>query len=87
MDKAVALRLGHPSVMNDDDIGIDLPLQERRPDWTTIKIDMFQYRVQLARLGSRICSKLHSAQDQTRPPLKRLRLVGELDKTLIEWKE
>lgn len=91
MDKTVALRLGHPSVMNDDDIGIGLPLQEcpqeLKPNGTTTKVDMFRYRVQLARLESRVYSKLYSARGQTRLPLERLRLVGELDKTLTEWKE
>lgn len=91
MDKTVAIRLGHPSVMNDDDIGIDLPLQERtrdsQPDGTATRVDMFRYRVQLARLESRIYTKLYSARGQTRPPYERLRLVGDLDKTLIEWKE
>lgn len=83
MDKTIALRLGQPSVMNDDDIGIDLPPQEVPPT----EIDMFRYRVQLARLESRIYSELYSARGQSRLPLERLRLVGELDKALIEWKE
>ncbi|EED21290.1 conserved hypothetical protein [Talaromyces stipitatus ATCC 10500] len=91
MDKSIALRLGHPSVMNDDDIGIDLPLEkgsgEVRSDSTTTRAGMFRYNVQLARLESRIYSALYSARGQTKSPMERMRLVGELDKAVVEWKE
>ena len=90
IDKSVALRLGHPSVMNDDDIGIDLPQQEgpfvRQPDGS-MKLSMFSYQAQLARLESRIHSELYSARAQNKPSSDRLRAVGELDKALLEWRE
>ena len=90
IDKSVALRLGHPSVMNDDDIGIDLPqaetLLERQPGGS-VKFGMFRYQAQLARLESRIHSELYSARAQNKPALDRLRAVGELDKALLEWKD
>jgi hypothetical protein len=89
IDKSVALRLGHPSVMNDDDIGIDLPLDDlvqKRPDGST-KYGIFRCNTQLARLESRIHTELYSARGLRKSALDRLRLVGELDKSLMEWKE
>ena len=89
MDKSVALRLGHPSVLNDDDIGIDLPLDEivqKRPDGST-KYAIFRCQTQLARLESRIHTELYSARALRKSTMDRLRMVGELDKTLMEWKE
>jgi hypothetical protein len=90
MDKSFALRLGHPSVMNDDDIGIDLPQEndiiERRPDGST-RYGIFRCQAQLAMLESRIYSELYSARAQNKSALSRLKSVGELDKALCEWKE
>jgi hypothetical protein len=90
LDKSVALRLGHPSMMNDDDIGIGLPdedgIQIQRYDGS-LTYGIFRYQVQLARLESRIHSDLYSARAQNRPALDRLRTVGELDKALLEWRD
>jgi hypothetical protein len=90
MDKSVALRLGHPSVINDDDIGIDLPQEktviEVRPDGST-RYAIFRCQTQLAMLESRIYSELYSARSLKRSALDRLRSIGELDKALLEWKE
>jgi hypothetical protein len=90
MDKSVALRLGHPSVINDDDIGIDLPQEktfvEVRPDGST-RYGIFRCQIQLAMLESRIYSELYSARSLKRSTLDRLRSIGELDKALLEWKE
>lgn len=91
MDKSIALRLGQPSVMNDDDIGIDLPPEklpdEIRTDNITIKAGIFRYHVQLAGLESRIYSTLYSARGQSKSLMERMRLVGELDKEVLEWKD
>lgn len=90
MDKSFALRLGHPSVMSDDDIGIDLPQEndiiERRPDGTN-RYGIFRCQIQLAMLESRIYSELYSARAQNKSALSRLKSVGELDKALCEWKK
>lgn len=91
MDKSIAIRLGQPSVMSDDDIGIDLPLEklsdDLRSDNITTRAGMFRYHVQLARLESRIYSALYSARGQTRSLMERMRLVSELDMAVVEWKE
>lgn len=89
LDKSIALRLGHPSVLNDDDIGIDLPVDEivqKRPDGST-KYSIFRCQAQLARLESRIHTELYSARALRKSAMDRLRMVGELDKALMEWKE
>ena len=89
IDKSLSLRLGHPSVLNDDDIGIDLPQDEivqKHPDGST-KYSIFRCQAQLARLESRIQTELYSARALRKSALERLRLVGELDKALMEWKD
>lgn len=89
IDKSVSLRLGHPSVMNDDDIGIDLPVDkgiEQRPDGS-VTYSIFRYQIQLGRLESRIHSELYSARAQSRSALDRMKAVGELDKAVLEWKD
>lgn len=90
IDKSVALRLGHPSVLNDDDIGVDLPdeqrILERRPDGSVI-YGIFRCQAQLARLESRIHTELYSVRAHSRSAIDRLRAVGELDKALLEWKD
>lgn len=89
MDKVLALRLGHPSVMNDDDIGVDLPKEHKKffvyPDGSRM-YDIFKCQVQLAMLESRIYTELYSAKAHKRSALERLRSVGQLDKDLQDWR-
>jgi hypothetical protein len=88
LDKSVALRLGHPSTILDDDIGVDLPagnnLIEKQPDGSK-RYHIFRHQVQLAMIESRVYTELYSVRAQNKPPLDRLRSVGELDKVLLEW--
>jgi hypothetical protein len=89
MDKVLALRLGHPSVMNDNDIGVDLPKEHKSfsfyPDGSQ-RYDIFRCQVRLALLESRIYTELYSAAAHRRSALERLRSVGQIDKELQEWR-
>jgi hypothetical protein len=89
MDKVLALRLGQPGVMNDDDIGVDLPREHKKfsyyPDGSRA-YDIFRCQVQLAKLESRVYTELYSAKAHKRPALERLRSVGQLDKDLQDWR-
>jgi hypothetical protein len=89
MDKGLALRLGHPSGINDNDIGVDLPKENRTPYFLpdgSQRYDIFYLQVRLAVLQSRIYSELYSAAARKRSALERLRSVSELDKELQDWK-
>ncbi|KAH8586014.1 fungal-specific transcription factor domain-containing protein [Bisporella sp. PMI_857] len=89
MDKTIALRFGHPSVMRDDDIGIDLPHQdsllEEYSDGLK-RYNMFRYHAELAQLESRVYSELYSVRARSKSKSNRLAAVGELDKALQEWR-
>lgn len=86
----MALRVGHPSVMNDDDIGVDLP-RERNLRETIAnganRFDIFRSQAELAILESRIYSELYSVRARNRSHLERLGSVGRLDMALLEWKD
>lgn len=89
MDKTIALRFGHPSIMRDDDIGIDLPHQDTlcEEDSDGLKrFNMFRYHAELAQLESRVYSELYSVRARSKPTSNRLAAVGELDKALQEWR-
>ncbi|KIM94323.1 hypothetical protein OIDMADRAFT_135861, partial [Oidiodendron maius Zn] len=90
LDKTTALRLGHPSVMTDDDIGVDLPserkMHETTPNGTKI-FDIFRSHAELAVLESRIYTELYSEKARNRPHNERLISVGRLDIALLEWKK
>jgi hypothetical protein len=89
MDKVLALRLGHPSVMNDNDIGVDLPKEHKKFSCNSDgsqRYDIFRCQVQLALLESRIYTELYSARAHKRSLLERLRSVGQIDKELQEWR-
>lgn len=89
LDKTIALRTGHPSGMVDDDIGIDLPEEEKQletaPDGS--KFNIFRYQVQMSLLESRIWTELYSTRSQNMPALEQSKSVDELDKALHEWRE
>jgi hypothetical protein len=90
MDKSISLRVGHPSVMVDEDIGVALP-QERDMRKTTPcgskRFDIFRCQAELALIESRIYSELYSVRGRSRSDLERLKSVGQLDKELLEWRE
>jgi hypothetical protein len=90
MEKSTSHNLGRPSVINDDDIAVDLPpkqagLMEPRSE---AKIyDIFQDQIRLAIIASRIYSELYSASSLTKTKTDRMKLLGKLDKHLQQWRD
>src|ERR1700760_2607274 len=69
LEKAISHNLGRPSVINDDDIAVDLP--PRKPvliqSHSGAKVhDVFRNQIMLAIIKSRIYSELYSASSQTK---------------------
>jgi hypothetical protein len=90
LDKDLALRIGHPSIIVDDDIEVDIPPEANPLDQglnRTKTFNIFHYMVQLAQLESRTFSELYSIRSRNKPPLERLKSVAQLDKALQEWRE
>lgn len=89
IDKMTSLRVGQPSVMVDDDIGVDLPDAVHNVihcPYPETKLNIFRCQVELALLESRIYSELYSLCSRKRSDLERLKSVGRLDKELQEWR-
>jgi len=90
MEKAISQNVGRPSVINDDDIAVDLP-----PKKSELAIsrsgakfyDIFQDQIRLAIIGSRICTELYSASSQTKSEVDRVRVRGKLDNELQRWRD
>jgi hypothetical protein len=90
LEKAISHNLGRPSLINDDDIAIELP--SKKPGITQSlnggKIyDIFQDQVTLAIIGSRICSELYSSSSQTKSEADRMKVLGKLDSHLQSWRD
>lgn len=90
MEKAISHNLGRPSVINDDDIAVDLPPKKpgfiQSPSGAKV-YDVFQDQITLAIIGSRICSELYSASSQTKSELDRMKVLGKLDNHLQRWRD
>jgi hypothetical protein len=90
MEKAISHNLGRPSVINDDDIAVDLPPKKpgliQSPSGAKV-YDTFQDQITLAIIGSRICSELYSASSQTKSEVDRMRILGKLDSHLQRWRD
>lgn len=90
MEKAISHDLGRPSVINDDDVAVELPPKnpESVPSPSGAKVyDIFQDQITLAIIGSRIYSELYSASSQTRSEVDRLKVLGQLDNHLQRWRD
>lgn len=90
MEKAVSHNLGRPSVINDDDIAVELP--PKRPGLAVspsgaIVYDIFQDQITLAIIGSRIYSELYSASSLTKSEVDRMKILGKLDNHLQRWRD
>jgi hypothetical protein len=81
LDKAMSIRVGQPSVMFDDDVGIDLPQElatsNISPDGSK-KYSIFRYHAQIARLESRVYTELYSIKASNSPEIQRLKSVGQV---------
>lgn len=90
LEKAISHNLGRPSVVNDDDIAVDLPPKKSgliRSLSGAMVHDIFQDQIRLAIIGSRICSELYLASSQTKSEANRLKVLGKLDKELQRWRD
>jgi hypothetical protein len=90
LEKAISHNLGRPSVINDDDIAVDLPPKKpgliQSPSGAKV-YDIFQDQIMLAIIGSRICSELYSASSQTKSEVDRMKVLGKLDNHLQRWRD
>ena len=89
IEKAISHNLGRPSVINDDDIAIDLPPKKpalQSPSRPKV-YDIFQDQIALAIIGSRIYSELYSASSQTKSEVHRIEVLGKLDSHLQRWRD
>ncbi|EED15158.1 conserved hypothetical protein [Talaromyces stipitatus ATCC 10500] len=90
LEKAISHKLGRPSVINDDDIAVELPPKKlglfRSPSGAEI-YDIFQDQITLAIIRSRIYTELYSASSQTKSEEHRLKMLGKLDNHLQRWRD
>jgi hypothetical protein len=90
IEKAISRNLGRPSVINDDDIAVDLPPKKpgliQSPSGAKV-YDIFQDHITLSIIGSRICSELYSASSQTKSEVDRIKVLGKLDNDLQRWRD
>jgi len=90
LDKDMAIRLGRPPIINDDDV--DIPLPERGDYFESTgtegdKLDAFYHHVMLSRIESKIYEDLYSVRSQRGTVGNRLRAIARLDKELQEWRD
>jgi hypothetical protein len=81
LDKSISLRIGQPSVMVDDDIGVDLPQESETLRVLTDgskEYSIFKFHAQLALLESRIYTELYSIRASNKSELQRLKSVGQV---------
>jgi hypothetical protein len=81
LDKSMSIRIGQPSVMFDDDVGIDLPQETEishvLPDGS-LNYSIFRCHAQLALLESRIYTELYSIKASNSAELQRLKSVSQV---------
>lgn len=90
MEKAISHNLGRPSVINDDDIAVDLPpkMPGLIQSLSGAKVyDIFQDQVTLAIIVSRIYNELYSASSQTKSEVDLIKVLGKLDDHLQRWRD
>ncbi|KUJ17595.1 uncharacterized protein LY89DRAFT_57986 [Mollisia scopiformis] len=87
IERAIIMRSGRPSVMQEDDIGIDLPKPAKNAMMGPNVPQPIRYMATLSLLQGRIYNKLYSAKAATRSTLERLQWVSTLDEELQEWKD
>lgn len=90
IEKATSHSLGRPSVINDDDVAVDLPPQKpvsTQPPNGEMIYDFFQDQIKLAIIGSRIYTELYSASSLTKSEADRMKVLGKLDEHLQRWRD
>jgi Fungal specific transcription factor domain len=87
LEKAISHNLGRPSVINDDDIAVDLPPKKSTSSGGGKGYDIFQDQIKLAIIGSRIYTELYSSSSQTKSETHRMTVLGKLDDHLQRWRD
>ncbi|PWY65393.1 hypothetical protein BO83DRAFT_430407 [Aspergillus eucalypticola CBS 122712] len=90
LDKGTSIRFGQPPMIDDDEIGIDLP----SPGASTgpesqgglPEASFMRWMAELALIQSKLCKWLFSARYRTKPAYQRLQLTDELQRLLDSWK-
>jgi hypothetical protein len=96
LEKSTCIRIGRPSAINDEDIGVPLPPEDLQGEGGTgievlstpgRKFYPFRAACAIALIESRVYSELYSARSWTKSPEERLNRVSRLDQELQEWKD
>lgn len=86
-ERSLVIRHGRPSVIHDEDIGVDLPPERQYPSSIEGRFVTFRHNATLALLNGRIYNRLYSAKSFTKSKMERLKIVGMLDDELQQWRE
>ncbi|EWC44067.1 hypothetical protein DRE_01419 [Drechslerella stenobrocha 248] len=94
IDKDIALRSGRPSIINDDDMNIELPEEESFDGLGMIelaggrgKVNLFRRTCRFAQIQSRVYMQLYSAKAAKQSDGELLNTIGDLDRELEEWRD
>ncbi|KAG4031278.1 hypothetical protein MFRU_009g00680 [Monilinia fructicola] len=87
IERGIVIRQGRPSVIHDEDIGVDLPPENQYPTNVNGRFITFRHNATLSLLHGRIYNRLYSAKSFTKSKAERLRIVGMLDDELQQWCE
>lgn len=90
LEASMAIRLGRPPVINDDDIDLPMPEHGEYFEDSSIeddKFDAFYHQVRLSRIESTIYTELYSVQSQRRTVGERLKSIAHLDQRLQVWRD
>lgn len=93
-DKDISIRSGRPSVQDDSDMNVDLPLQDPPDGVGNVplldgrgKANYFRIICRFGLITSKVYSRLYSTRASRQSDGELLNVIGELDRELEEWKE
>ncbi|PQE22827.1 fungal specific transcription factor domain protein [Rutstroemia sp. NJR-2017a BBW] len=87
IERGIVTRTGRPSIIHEEDIGVDLPPEGKYPENIDGRFVTFRHNATLALLQGRIYNRLYSAKSLTKSKSERLKMVGVLDEELQQWRE
>ncbi|KAM0137778.1 hypothetical protein ACHAP3_004008 [Botrytis cinerea] len=87
VERGIVIRQGRPSLIHDEDIGVDLPPASQYPKNAEGRFVTFRHNATLSLLHGRVYSRLYSAKSFTKSKTERLKMVGVLDDELQQWCE
>lgn len=83
LEQGVSFRQGRPSIIHEDDIGVDFP-KDTSSNLNTLHL---RQMTKLSLLQGRIYNKLYSAKSLTKSTFERIQRIGSLDEELQLWKD